>query len=136
MVKEQRRAFMGNLPYALDTLGWSALLGGESERARAKFEENLAVSNKRGRKGILLISLEGLACVAGTEGEAIRAARLFGAAAALMETVGLRLTPPESTTTEPYRASARSRLGDVTWEEALAEGRGMGLDRALQRFAK
>jgi DNA-binding CsgD family transcriptional regulator len=107
-------------------------LNGESERAKAQFEENLAASMELGDKGILLISLEGLTCVAGAEGEALRAARLFGVAGALMETVGSQLTPLESTMIEPYRASSRSQLGDATWEEALIAGSGMGLDRAIE----
>ncbi len=131
LARERRQGFMGGLPYALDTLGWSALLGGEPERAKVQFEENLTISEKLGDKGIILISLEGLACAAGAEGETLRAARLFGAAEALMDTVGSRLTPLESTMIEPYRASARSRLGDLAWEEALAEGRGMDLDEAI-----
>ena len=132
LAKGRRRAFMGSLPYALDTLGWASLLGGEPERAEVQFEENLTISEKLGDKGILMISLEGLACVAAAKGEASRAARLFGAAEELMDTTGIRLTPLESDTTEPYRTSARSRLGDVAWEEALAKGRGMGLDRAIE----
>jgi DNA-binding CsgD family transcriptional regulator len=76
------------------------------------------------------MSLEGLACVAGAEGEAIRAARLFGAAEAQMETIAYRLVPQERAVLEPYRASVRSRLGEGAWEEAVAEGGALGLDRA------
>jgi predicted ATPase/DNA-binding SARP family transcriptional activator/DNA-binding CsgD family transcriptional regulator len=130
--KERRRGFMGGLPYALDTLGWAALLSSEPKRAEATFEENLTASKKLGDKGILMISLEGLACVAAAEGETLRAARLFGAAETLMETTGLRLTPQEDAMIKPYRTSARSWLGDVAWEEALAEGRAMGLERAIE----
>jgi non-specific serine/threonine protein kinase len=132
LARGRRRGFIGSLPYALDTLGWSALLGGGPERAKAQFEENLAASKELGDKGILLISLEGLACVAGAEGEALRAARLFGAAGALMEIVGSQLTPLESTMIEPYRANSRSQLGDAAWEEALIAGSGMGLYRAIE----
>src|SRR5215212_12250578 len=76
------------------------------------------------------MSLEGLACVAGAEGEAVRAARLFGAAEALMEAIGYRLVPQENAILEPYRASVRSRLGEVASEKAVAEGGAMGLDQA------
>jgi tetratricopeptide (TPR) repeat protein len=60
LAKERRRAFMGSLPFALDTLGWATLLDGELERAKVQFEENLTVSKRLGDKGIFLISLEGL----------------------------------------------------------------------------
>src|SRR5215218_3844593 len=105
---------MGLLSRPLDNLGWAALLGGELGRAKAQLGENLALSRELGDKGTLLMSLEGLACVAGAEGEAIRSARLFGAAESLQEAVDYRLVPQERAVLEPYRASVRSiRGGDV-----------------------
>jgi hypothetical protein len=76
-------------------------------------------------------SLEGLACISAAEGEAERAARLFGAAEALREAVGYQHTPEEDPWRGPYLASARSRLGEEAREEALAEGRAMTLERAI-----
>ena len=123
---------MGLLPRALDTLGWAALLGGEPERARAVLAESLTLSRALGDKGTLLMSLEGLACVAGAEGEGLRAGRLFGAAEALMEEIGYRLVPQERAVLEPYRASGRSQLGEAAWEEAVAGGKAMGLEEAIE----
>ena len=77
-----------------------------------------------------MMSMEGLACVAAAEGEALRAARLFGAAEALMDVIDYRLVPQERAVLEPYRGSVRSRLGEAVWEEAVAEGGAMGLDQA------
>jgi DNA-binding CsgD family transcriptional regulator len=131
LARERRRGFMGLLSRPLDNLGWAALLGGELGRAKAQLGENLALSKELGDKGTLLMSLEGLACVAGAKGEAIRSARLFGAAESLQEAVDYRLVPQERAVLEPYRASVRSRLGAATWEEAFAEGGAMGLDRAI-----
>jgi predicted ATPase/DNA-binding NarL/FixJ family response regulator len=131
LARERRRGFMGLLSRPLDNLGWAALLGGELGRARAQFGENLTLSKKRGDRGTLLMSLEGLACVAGAEGYALRAARLFGAAEALMEVIDYRLVPQERAVLEPYRASVRSRLGEAAWEEAVAEGGALGLDQAI-----
>jgi predicted ATPase/DNA-binding CsgD family transcriptional regulator len=130
LARERRRGFMGLLSRPLDNLGWAALLGGDLGRARAQFGENLMLSEERGDKRTLLMSLEGLACVAGAEGEAIRAARLFGAAEALMEAIRYRLVPQERAVLEPYRASIRSRLGEAAWEEA--HGRAMRLDEAIE----
>jgi DNA-binding CsgD family transcriptional regulator len=131
LARERRRGFMGLLSRSLDNLGWAALLGGELGRARAQFGENLVLSQELGDKGTLLMSLEGLACVAGAEGEAERAARLFGAAESLQEALDYRLVPQERALLEPYRSSVRSRLGVATWEGAVAEGDAMGLDRAI-----
>jgi len=123
---------MGLLPTALDTLGWSVLLGGDLERAKAMFEENLTLFKELGDKRGASYSLEGLACVAGAEGDVVRAARLFGAAEALMEAIGSRLAPQEIDMLEPYRAGVRSRLGEEAWDEAVAEGGTMGLDEAIE----
>jgi predicted ATPase/DNA-binding NarL/FixJ family response regulator len=131
LARERRRGFMGLLSRPLDNLGWAALLGGELGRARAQFGENLTLSKKRGDRGTLLMSLEGLACVAGAEGYALQAAKLFGAAEALMEVIDYRLVPQERAVLDPYRARVRSQLGEAAWEEAVAEGGAMGLDHAI-----
>jgi predicted ATPase/DNA-binding CsgD family transcriptional regulator len=131
LARERRRGFMGLLSRSLGNLGWAALLGGDLGRARAQFGENLVLSQELGDKGTLLMSLEGLACVAGAEGEAERSAMLFGAAESLQEALDYRLVPQERAMLEPYRSSLRSRLGAATWEEAVAEGGAMGMDRAL-----
>jgi ATP/maltotriose-dependent transcriptional regulator MalT len=132
LARERRRGFMGLLSRPLDNLGWAALLGGELGRAKAQFGENLTLSKKRGDRGTLLMSLEGLACVAGAEGEIERAARLFGAAEALMKVIDYRLVPQERAVLEPYRANVRMRLGEAEWEEAQARGRTMGMEEAIE----
>jgi DNA-binding NarL/FixJ family response regulator len=47
-----------------------------------------------------------------------------------MEVIDYRLVPQERAVLEPYRARVRSRLGEAAWEEAVAEGRALGLDQA------
>jgi predicted ATPase/DNA-binding SARP family transcriptional activator/DNA-binding CsgD family transcriptional regulator len=132
LARERRRGFMGMLPRAIDNLGWATLLGGEPQRAKAQFEENLTLSKELGDKATITTSLEGLACcVAGANGEALRAAKLFGAAEALMEATGYRIGALESAMLEPYRTSARSRLEEAGWDEALAEGRTMSMEAAI-----
>src|SRR5829696_3100777 len=131
LARERRRGFMGLLSRPLDNLGWAALLGGDLGRARAQFGENLTLSKALGDKGTLLMSLEGLASAAGAKGNAIRAARLFGAAEALTEAIRYRLVPQERAVLEPYRSSVRSQLGKAAWDGALAQGRAMRLDEAI-----
>ncbi len=118
------------IPGTLERLGWAALLRGDQERAKTWHEENLRLSQKLGNTLIATESLEGLACAIGTKGEAQRAAKLFGAAQALREAVGYQQSPGERAVQEPYLLAARSRLGE-TWEAALAEGRAMGLEQAI-----
>jgi hypothetical protein len=65
-----------------------------------------------------------LACLSSAKGEALEAARLFGAAQALRvrESVALQHTPEQDAYREPYLAPNRSQLGDAAWQAAWAEG--------------
>ena len=131
----RERGYNDSLQYALDNLGWAALLQGDYGRARSHYEESLVVCKKLADRMIAAESLEGLACVAGAEGEAERAARLFGAAEALREpvreAVGYRHRPEEAAWREPYLGAARSLLGETVWEEVLSRGRSMDLQEAI-----
>jgi hypothetical protein len=123
----------GSLRYALDNLGWAALVRKDHERAKALHEESLVLCKEIGDKDIGSGSLEGLACSAASRGEAQRAARLFGAAEALREAVGYHQTPRERALREPYLAAARSRLSEAEWEVAFAEGQAMSLTITRKR---
>ena len=128
----RERGYKAGLQLALDNLGWAALLQGDHKRAKAAYEESLVVCKELGDKLVASESLEGLACVAGTRGEAEQAARLFGAAEALREAVGYQHKPEEDALREPYLAGASSQLDEATWEAALAEGRAMELEEAVE----
>ena len=80
----------------------------------------------------MIEALEGMASLAGVMGKATRAAHLWGAAEAAREATGIAFSPGELALHEPYLASARSRLGDAAWKEALAEGRAMSLEEAAE----
>jgi DNA-binding CsgD family transcriptional regulator/tetratricopeptide (TPR) repeat protein len=130
----REHGYKSGLQYALDNLGWAALLQGDHERARTSYSESLVVCRELGDKMIASVSLEGLACVAGSNGKGERAGRLFGAAQALRvrEAVAFESTPEEDAWLEPYRATTRSLLGEKAWEEALEQGRAMGLEEAIE----
>ena len=87
--KQERKSL---LHVVLDNLGWAALLQGYQERARSCYEAGLTICKELGDKTIASESLEGLACISASEGEAERAAKLFCAAQALSEAVGLHHT--------------------------------------------
>jgi DNA-binding CsgD family transcriptional regulator/Tfp pilus assembly protein PilF len=131
----REHGYKSDLNYALDNQGWAALLQGDHERARTFYEESLMVSKELGDKMVGSDSLEGMACIFAAQGGALRAGRLFGAAEALHEAVGAvayQLTPEEESWREPYVAAARSRLGEDSWEEALAQGRAMSMEEAIE----
>jgi predicted ATPase/DNA-binding SARP family transcriptional activator/DNA-binding CsgD family transcriptional regulator len=119
-------------PTALLGLGLAERGLGEHERARGSFEEALRMCHDKGRTPQVIDVLEGMAGLAGALREAIRAAHLWGAAEAAREVAGLPLPPGERAMHEPYLAAARSRLGKAAWEEALAVGRSMSLEEAVE----
>lgn len=123
MAKEQDNE--SNLRAALDTLGWIALLRGEHERARAVHVENLKLCREVGDRLGIAYALYGLACVVSARGEAGRAARLWGAASALGETVGYIETPAERIVREPYLTAGRSLMDGSEFQREHAVGRSM-----------
>jgi DNA-binding CsgD family transcriptional regulator/Tfp pilus assembly protein PilF len=131
----REHGYIGGLHYALNNLGWAALLRGHRQQARSYYEESLTLCGELNDKRTASKSLDGLVCVAGAQGEVARAARLFGAAEALRETVHEAVAFQHQLEVdawgEPYLASARSRLGEAAWEEVLAQGQAMGLEEAI-----
>jgi predicted ATPase/DNA-binding SARP family transcriptional activator/DNA-binding CsgD family transcriptional regulator len=120
------------IPETLINLGLAALGQGDHGRAISSFERSLAISQSAGIKASIINALEGMASLAGARGNAPQAARLWGAAGAGRETTGIALPPGELVLHEPHLASARARLGDTAWLEALAEGRAMSLEEAAE----
>ena len=120
------------LEFPLGNLGWVALLRGDLERAKALQKESLALCRELDDKTLASDRLERLGCVAGAGGEAERAARLFGAAEALREALGVPPDPPMRTLEEPYLVGARSQLEEGAWTKAWEEGRRMSMETAIE----
>ena len=130
------QGYRRGLNLALDNQGWAALLQGYYDRAKPFYEESLMVCEALGDRACASESLDGLACVAAARGEPTRAARLFGAAEGMRETlseaVAFQHTPEEAAWREPHRVKARTRVGEAKWEETLGKGRAMGLKEAIE----
>jgi tetratricopeptide (TPR) repeat protein len=116
---------------ALINLGLAAREHGDHEGAGAALRVGLALGWEIGDKLGVIETLEGIPGLAGARGEDYRAARLWGAAQAWRVATGAQLADAERTLNQPHLDAARSRLGDATWEELLAEGRSMTLERAM-----
>jgi predicted ATPase/class 3 adenylate cyclase/ATP/maltotriose-dependent transcriptional regulator MalT len=131
---ELTRSFGDPIPlaYAIGMLGWARLLGGEEEEAEELFRESLRMRLETGEKRFTADNLEGLAAVAAAQDRPRRAARLFGAADALLSSIGAELTPADREVQEPFVERARRALGEQEWESAFASGRELPLDRAVE----
>jgi DNA-binding CsgD family transcriptional regulator len=116
-------------------LGLGALVAayrGEQERARTLCAEGLEAVRPTGSTHGVSFMLQILTVSASSEGRATRAARLWGAATALGETIGTSLQPIERRDYGPYIDAARARLGEAAWEAALEEGRRMTQEEAVE----
>ena len=119
---------------ALNTLATLAQAERDHERARELFEEGLTVSAELGNESDVVHCLEGLASIAGAEGSIVRAARLWGAAEALLEEieVGVHTYVPDRSLHQSQVAAARAQLEEAEWTAAWAEGRAMTSEQALE----
>jgi predicted ATPase len=106
---------------------------GNHEQARRLLEEGLTYSVEVGDKTDVAYCLEGLAAVAASEDSLVWAARLWGAAEALLETIEVTAVPYVSDRSlyQEQVAAARARLDEQTWVEAWAEGRAMTFEQAV-----
>jgi non-specific serine/threonine protein kinase len=117
---------------ALYTLAEVAQAARDLERARDLFEEGLIVSAELGNEAAIVHCLEGLAAIAGAEGLIVRAARLWGAAAALLEKIEAVYTYVPNRSLHRSQAATRSLVDEAAWEAAWTEGRRMTAEQAVE----
>jgi predicted ATPase/DNA-binding SARP family transcriptional activator len=115
---------------ALLNLGLASLHRGRDEEARATFREAVQRSLALRWPECLVVALEGLAALDGEHGDACRAARLMGAADALLETAGYVLEAGERELHEQTLAAVGARLDREDFETAWREGRALSLEDA------
>jgi predicted ATPase/DNA-binding CsgD family transcriptional regulator len=117
--------------YSLYRLSLVALAHNDIDRATELQYQSLATSwelrNKRG----MAVSTEVLACLAGIQGRAERAARLFGVAQALLDAANYVLPPTLSQLHQRAESAARSDLGARAFATAVHYGRTMPLPEGV-----
>jgi non-specific serine/threonine protein kinase len=123
---------------SLGSLGWLALRQGDYARMRAAMAESLSLRLDTGDKGGLAWCLEKLAEAATLEAprspaDLARAARLYGAAAALRAPVRSVIDPADQPEHERHLARLRAALGDAAFDAAWAEGARLPLAEAVEQ---
>jgi tetratricopeptide (TPR) repeat protein len=121
----------GMIPIVMGMLGYTLLLQGETPRAIALFREALSLLRNQGNTFMFPYNLIGLAGTLGTQHQAVRAARLIGAAEGLGATTGLRPSQGERIIWEHIIASIRAQLDQATFATAYAAGRAMAIEQAI-----
>ncbi len=116
--------------FALQLLGKVACDRGDFPQARDLLAQSLAFREKMGEWSVPY-NLEGLAVVAGAQGQAGRAARLFGAAEAIREVIHWPLTSDNLPEYHRHVAAVREQLDAEVFAAAWAEGRAMTIEQAV-----
>jgi predicted ATPase/Tfp pilus assembly protein PilF len=121
-----------SMSLALVHLGRVALQGnGDVDEAGSLFAEALALAKERGDKRVAAECLQGLAATLGVNGDPAVAARLFGAADALLEGIGATPSAAEVATSERFVPMVREAIGDEQFERERAAGAALSADEAI-----
>ena len=115
----------------LFAMGIVSLRQREYSRAGVFFAESLPLC-RRGDLFVTFQCLEGLGCVASARGNYVRAARLFGAAELLRESLRSRRDRDYQLEIAQHMNSAQAALGHTAFASAWAEGRAMTLEQAIE----
>jgi predicted ATPase/class 3 adenylate cyclase len=111
-------------------LGWAELGKGDHARAAGLFRQSLSQFRELNNPVDIAECLEGFAGVAGARGEGERAARLYGVADSLRESLGAPLLPGDRPRHERHLSLARSLVDGAAWKQAWDEGRAMTVEDA------
>lgn len=131
LVLFQERGDIGNASFALFFLGHLAREQGHYADAHTCFAESLAILPLSQYRWALHGVLEGFACVVAAQGQAARALRLSGAAAARREAIEAAVGRAWGAKYRQWLAPAWQTLGEQAGTAAWNEGRAMTQDEAL-----
>ncbi len=112
-------------------LGIALLRQGQLAEAQAALASAVSLTLEMGDRRTTIDCLLALAAVAGEFAELERAARLWGAAEAALESWSHKLEALDRLTYEHYLPKARAQLASAAWETAWAEGRRLSLEQAV-----
>ncbi|MDQ3496322.1 MAG: tetratricopeptide repeat protein [Actinomycetota bacterium] len=114
-------------------LGMVTVYNSDDHDAAARFlKESLALNREIGSWEYVAYCLEGFAGLAGARTQGARAARLWGAAEALRETISAPLPPADRPDYDRSMATARAHLGEVPFAVAWEGGKAMTPDEAIE----
>jgi tetratricopeptide (TPR) repeat protein len=126
----RKSQYQPDLARSLTALGRVMRARGDAVQARALLKEGLSLYQQLNHKHGIATALEGLAGLAVAE-IAERAARLFGVAEAIRETIGAPLPLVDRPAYESNLTTARAQLAEAVFAQAWAEGRAMSVEQAI-----
>jgi predicted ATPase/Tfp pilus assembly protein PilF len=130
LAKELRDTWSMSL--ALISLGRVALQStGDGNEAQRLFSEALALAKERGDKRVSAEAMQGVAATLCEQGDRTQAARFFGAAEALLESIGATPSAAEIAMTDRFVPVCREALGDTKFQEEWSAGYGTSAEDAI-----
>ena len=116
----------------LRSLAAAIVIRGELGRAQELVEESLAIVRRLNEPRAVAECLETAAGIAAAGGDGARAGALFGAANAVLESIGTTPTPERQPWIDVYQQAARLKLQPGRFEEELVRGAALSLDEAIE----
>ena len=118
---------------SLVALGDVAREQGDFVAASSRYNESLAIQRELGHRRGIAYSLDGLASIAAPLGDALRAARIWGAGERLREEAGLPMSPAERSQHDRLVGAVRATPGvEAAFARAWQEGRALTLEQAME----
>jgi predicted ATPase/class 3 adenylate cyclase/sugar phosphate isomerase/epimerase len=119
------------IAWALHEMGHVALAQGDTGQAGLQLAESLRIAREIDQRQRIAATLAGIAGVMAAQGQPARAARLFGAAAALFDGLGVTMERADRMADERDEAAARAALGDEAFASSWEAGRALTLEQAV-----
>jgi non-specific serine/threonine protein kinase len=115
----------------INGIAYAALTRDDIDRADELARTALAAFAEQAERQGVAQGLENLAAVAAARGDADRAATLWGAAAAVRDTIAARAAPFELAITGPFLERIQEAADEERWRDAWEAGIAMGADAAV-----
>ncbi len=116
----------------LRSLAAAIVIRGDLGRGQELVEESLAIVRRLNEPRAVAECLETAAGIAAAGGDGARAAALFGAANAVLASIGTTPTPERQPWIDVYQQAARLKLEPGRFEEELERGASLTLDEAIE----
>jgi tetratricopeptide (TPR) repeat protein len=104
---------------------------GQLDKAEAAYRETILQWKRLGHRAAVAHQLESFATIAHARQDGLRAARLYGAAEALRERIGIAMTPIEQAEYDLEIVRLKAGIDGKVVPEAWKEGRAMTLEQAV-----
>jgi DNA-binding NarL/FixJ family response regulator len=118
--------------YMTESLGFAHLVARDEPAANGAYDEALAVAQTMADDWRIASCLLGFAELVRRAGQPRRATRLFAAAAAARDALGITLRPATQAIHDAWIAAAREALGETVFADLSAEGRKLSLAEAIE----